>query len=182
MPVAASIIKGVANNSVCIDVPVNLNNEKVFFNLDSAVTTDGTAAGAPVGIRHMWMLANANAFRITKLGLDPAGYSMIGLFHGDAATWALSNAWWIANVPGATGNPYGPWIDKLLAMKSTGISIQLELCGTTMFGKGWTNADVYPGIIVNQGAIGRIIDLQINQGYAYVQEGYVDPLTFKVKN
>lgn len=187
----ADIINGTTNTQVCVDVPVAMNNEKVVFNLDIPVTTDGSANGTPAGLRHLWMLATANVARIQKFQLDPSQFTIIGVMHGKAATWALSNEWWIDNVPGATGNPYAPWLEKILAMKAANINIQLEICGVTMRGKNWSNiigstwvdangvththtySDVYPGILVNQGAIGRIIDLQ-QKGYAYYQEGYVD--------
>jgi hypothetical protein len=40
-------------------------------------------------------------------------------------------------------------------------------------GKGLTHDDVYPGILVNQGAFGRMSALH-QDGYAIVSEGWVD--------
>jgi len=190
------IINGTQNSTVCVDELVTLNNEKVVFNLDSAATTDGltgaTSTSMPIGLRHMWMLATANKARILEKGLNPKQFSIIGIFHGSAAKWALSDQWWIDNVPGATGNPYKGWINRVLAFQNDGIDVQLEICGVTMSGNHWSNipgsswvdaagtththaySDVYPGIRVNQGAIGRLIDLEQNKGYAYIQEGFVD--------
>ncbi len=172
-----NIINGTTNNTVCVDVPVELEKTKTVFNLDSqAVTTspgpNGTTVTTPVGPRHMWMLGTATLDRINSNLTNPSNVSIIGIFHGTAATWALSDAWWQAH-GSASGNPYKVWIDRLLAFKNLGVNVQLEICGVTMSGNGWTNADVYPGIHVNQGAIGRLIDLEQN-GWTYIQEGFVD--------
>ena len=90
------------------------------------------------------------------------------------------------------------WVDKIFAHKNAGINIQLEVCGVTLKGmqkklkgKGagfWHKMDeraIYTNdsttdpldsdptddgrILVNQGAVGRIIELQMN-GFAYLQE------------
>jgi intracellular sulfur oxidation DsrE/DsrF family protein len=49
------------------------------------------------------------------------------------------------------------------------MDIQLEACADTMASKGLTNADLYPGILVNESAVGRLGDLQ-QLGYTYIQE------------
>jgi intracellular sulfur oxidation DsrE/DsrF family protein len=107
------IITGVPNTTICVDIPVSLTKNHVVFSIDSLATTTGTDEGAPVALRHMWMLGSA----------------------------------------------------------------MLEVCGVTLAGKGLTSNDVYSSpngrIYVNQGALGRIIDLE-QQGYAYLQEGWVD--------
>ena len=179
------IITGTPNNTVCVDVPVALTENHVVFNLDSLATTDGTAAGAPVGLRHMWMLGKAMQARINHDPqlLDPTKLQIIGVMHGTALSWALSDAWWQKQVDDdgnqlyPNGNPYKDWIEKLFALNNAGVNIQLEVCGVTLSGAGLTNADVYSSangkIYVNQGAIGRLIDLQ-QKGYTYIQEGWVD--------
>ena len=75
-------------------------------------------------------------------------------------------------------------IDQLSAFANDAeypVHIQLEACGTTIKGMQNNGAKdplstlpldekaVYPGILVNQGAIGRLIDLEQNN-YVYVQE------------
>ncbi len=166
------------NETVCVDVPAQAPGSHVVFNLDTNATTNGTNSGNPVGLRHMWMLGRAQQYKKQlNPGWDATTFQIIGIMHGEAATWALSNQWWIDHVPGATGNPYAKWLDNLMAINNgsdgPAIPIQLEICGVTMSGKGWTNADLYPGIHVNQGAIGRLLNLEA-QGYAYIQPGYVD--------
>ena len=173
-----------ANTTVCVDVPVNLTRTKVVFNLDSLATANGAANGIPVGLRHMWMLGTAIKDRIDRGLMDPSKVSIIGIFHGSSAVWGLSDDWWTAN-KGTAGNPNKVWIERLFALKNAGVNIQLEICGVTMFGNGWSNvitpthptSDVYSSINgsihVNQGAIGRLIDLE-QHGYTYIQEGFVD--------
>ena len=160
LPLVNTLIGGPENTSVCVDAPVALEKAKVVFNLDAPVT-DG--AGNPVGLRHMWMLGTALQARINAGLLDPKEVSIIGVVHGTAAAWVHKS------------NPeiVKSFIEKIFALKNAGVNINLEMCGVTMLGKGWTNADLYSsenGVIhVNQGAIGRLIDLEQHK-YAYIQE------------
>jgi intracellular sulfur oxidation DsrE/DsrF family protein len=183
-------------------VPVGLNVEHAMFNIDAQHTTNGTSGGYPVALRHMWMLGTANIARATGIakklnGGNPPSkdqiqaildhYHVVGIMHGSAITWALSDAWWAANVAGATANPVKEWLDKIADLRAKGLDITLEACGVTMYGKGLTNADLYTDtagnreILVNQGAIGRIIDLEQN-GWAYIQEGSVKSLVNGANN
>lgn len=177
------IITGTPNTTICVDVPVQLSKNHVVFSIDSLATSDGTAAGIPVALRHMWMLGSAMKARIHAGKIDPANVQIIGVIHGTALHWALSDAWWQKQVDDdgnqlyPNGNPYKPWIEKLFALNAAGVNIQLEVCGVTLAGNGLSSNDVYSSpngrIYVNQGALGRIIDLE-QQGYAYLQEGWVD--------
>ena len=177
------IITGVANTTVCVDIPVSLTENHTVFNLDSLATTDGTAAGAPVGIRHMWMFGKAMQARVAHGLMKPEDIQIIGVIHGSALGWALNDAWWQSQVDEdghqlyPNGNPYKDWIEKLFALNNAGLNVQLEVCGVTLSGKGLTRDNVYSSdngrIFVNQGAIGRLVDLQ-QKGYKYIQEGWVD--------
>jgi len=167
-------------HNVCVDVPVALTKAKVVFNLD-VNTKDGAANS--VGLKHLYMLGWALKDRIDSGLVNPSQISIIGVMHGTAAGWALKT-------PGATSatcdqaclddkNKQHVWMDKIAQLKEAGVNIQLEICGVTMRGNGWTNGMLYEPdggngkIYVNQGAIGRIIDLQQN-GYVYIHEGYED--------
>lgn len=171
-------------NQVCVDVPVGLKKAKVVFNLDSTTTANGKEAGPSIGLRHMWMLGNAIKDRIAKGLIDPKQVSIIGVFHGSAAAWALNDTKIATVTNGLTatplfpaGNPQKAWIERIFALKNAGVNLQLEVCGVTMYGNGWTNADLYTSpngqIHVNQGAIGRVIYLE-QHGYQYIQEGWAD--------
>jgi len=169
---------GDTNNSVCVDVPVALKEVHVVFNLDTN-TMDGNHSS--VGLKHMFMLGTAIKDRIDRGLVNPSNVSIIGVLHGTAAKWATNDtlshsaAEYIAIQRG--------WINKIMALKNAGVNLQLEICGVTMRGNNWTNDNLYTPIdslgnpsgkiYVNQGAIGRIIDLQ-QQKYVYIHEGYED--------
>ena len=161
LPLVNKLVGGPDNTSVCVDAPVSLKKAKVVFNLDKTVTDGG---GRPIGLRHMWMLGTALKARINAGLVDPEDVSIIGVFHGGGSAWALNT----------NSDVVKDFIEKIFALKKQGVNISLEMCGVTMLGHGWTNDDLYSSdngmIHVNQGAIGRIIDLE-QHGYAYLQEG-----------
>jgi intracellular sulfur oxidation DsrE/DsrF family protein len=162
----------------CIDVPVNLKKVKVLFNLDNVVTLP---SGDPVGLRHMAALGKVMLDRITKGLMDPKDIAIVGIFHGAAmkeARWPMMDN----SDAKATG-----YINKIFGLKKRGVNIQLEVCGVTLKGMQQDGElitiegvdvplderGIYSNgmgkIYVNQGAIGRMIDLQQND-FAYLQE------------
>ena len=173
LPLVPDMLYKVTNTTVCVDIPVNLIKAKVVFNMDMNAVD---AKGRPIGMNHMFMLATGLKARMAKGLIKPHAISIIGLFHGSAASWVLSDDWWRTN-KNTEGNPYGGWIEKLVALKNEGINIQLEECGATMAGNGWSNSDLFTSdkvpmgtIHVNQGAIARAIALQ-QQDYAVIHPG-----------
>jgi len=150
-----SNVFGTENTSVCIDVPVALKKVQVVFNIDNA-GVDGN--GQSNGLKHIRMLATAIKDRIAKGLVNPSDVSIVGIIHGSALPWALG------------ANPVQNGLMNAIAgLKADGVNIQLEVCGVTLMGAHKTAADVYPGILVNQGAIGRLIDLE-QQKYVYIHE------------
>ena len=178
----------------CIDVPVNLKKVNVLFNLDNAITKTSpvaikdeagniigkTMVTSPVGLRHMALLGKVMQYRISQGLIDPANISIVGIFHGDA----MSGEKW----PFKNGMPdhVKKWVDTIFKLKKAGINIQLEVCGVTLKGMQkkmkefnnpmWAMMDeraIYSNedgrILVNQGAVGRIIELQTAR-FAYLQE------------
>lgn len=161
---------GAKKDGICVNVPVGLPSQKMVFNIDSPVTTDGTSHGHPVALQHMVKLGNANLTHIKESSLSKGAFHIKGVIHGPAISWALNDKWWIKNVPGAKGNPNKEWLNKIADLRQNkGLDIQLEACADTMVEKGLTNADLYPGIQVNESAVGRLGDLQ-QLGYTYIQE------------
>lgn len=160
LPLVTTLIGGPVNTTVCVDAPVALEKAKVVFNLDAAVR-DGL--GRPTGLRHMWMMGTALKARIDAGLVDPKDVSIIGVTHGSGINMVLGN-----NT--ASDRDF---IEKIYALEQQGVNISLEICGVTMAGKGLTRANLYSSdngmIHVNQGAIGRIIDLEQHR-YAYIQE------------
>ena len=183
-PLASDIANGTKNTTICVDVLNNLTANHFVFDIDTPVTKDGTVNGVPSALNHMWLMGSANLAFIKNVlkntGNDvSAKFSIKGIIHGSALKWALNDAWWQAQVDEdgnqlyPNGNPNKAWFDKLNALKANGMDIQLETCGVTLEGAGLTRDDVYPGILVNQGAFGRMSSLH-QQGYAIVSEGWVD--------
>jgi len=174
------------NTTVCVDVPVQLMKNNMVFDMDTPVTTDGTTNGTPAGLRHMYMMGAANIARAKGVLKATSGavdllpnFHIKGIIHGTALSWALNDAWWQAQVDEdgnqlyPDGNPNKGWINKLIGLKNQGLDIQLEVCAVTLMGKGLSNTDVFPGILVNQGAFGRMSALS-QEGYAIVSEGWID--------
>jgi len=146
---------------VCIDMPVAMSKAKAVFNMDAAIF-DGK--GRPAGLRHMYMFGKAQLARIKMGLLDPEEVSIVGVIHGGALTP-------FTITPGDYAKAY---LDEIFKLKQAGLNINIEVCGVTMLGKGYTNDQLYKSdygmIHVNQGAIARILDLEQHK-YAYYQEG-----------
>lgn len=159
-------------SGVCVDVPVALGNVHVVFNNNQDALD---ASGKPIALQHMILLSKGLLKRIQSGQIPPQQVSIIGVFHGaTTGPWLLNDQWWAEHVKGASGNPYKPLIEQIFTLKKLGVNVQLEECGVTMVGNGWTNTDLYSSsngkIYVNQGAVGRLIDLQ-QKHYAYYQPG-----------
>ena len=132
-----------------IDIPVKFEKADVVFDLGHAVFV----GDIPLGMRYMQMLSN----RMKEIG---ATGNIIGVFYGEATYLVLSDPAYNAFRRVSTGNPYKETIASLLKD-----SVQLEVCAVALKMHGWTNSNLLPGIKVNSGGIGRIIQL--------VQNGYV---------
>mgnify|MGYP000483432525 CR=1 FL=1 len=149
----------VKNETVCIDMPVRMDDPKIVFNLDAPLAD---ASGRPIGLRHMYMVGTALLARIKAGTLDARDASVVGVMHGNALSWALN-----------PDDKTRGFIEKIYKLKSAGLDINLEVCGVTMQGKGKIKENLYQsknGVIhINQGAVVRIMDLQ-RHGYAYLQE------------
>jgi intracellular sulfur oxidation DsrE/DsrF family protein len=183
-----NIINGTTNTSVCVDIPnkaLAKQGNKIVWDIDTPVTTDGLPNTTPASLRHMWMMANAMEYMVQQVknntGADISSKIHIyGVIHGTALHWALNDDWWKAQLDDdgnplyPNGNPEGAWIQKLQDFaKTTGLDIHLEVCGVTLMGNNLTNANVYPGILVNGGAFGRFAVLH-NEGFLVIQEGWID--------
>jgi len=172
------------SNTVCVDIANGLTKNFFVFNIDTPVTKDGTVNGTPAALSHMWLMGSANLAYIKNVfkntGNDVSGsFSIKGIIHSHALEWALNDDWWMAQVDEdgnqlyPDGNPNNAWFDKINWLRAHGMDIQLEVCSVSLSSAGYTHNDVHPGILTNQGALGRISVLHQN-GYAVVAEGWVD--------
>ena len=148
-PLAADVKDVKTERAIHVDIPVVLKNANVVFNMDHLAF----AGDLPVGINYMDLLAN----RFKELGTKG---QIIGIFHGDAAYMTLNDRAYNVYRVVSTGNPYKNLIVELMKQ-----GVQIEECAVSMKSHGWVNEDLLPGVKVNTGAVGRLIQL--------TQEGYV---------
>jgi len=157
---------GTENNTVCVDVPVNLTKSKVVFSINNNVAGVGVDGnGNSNGLKHMVMLGTVIKNRIANGQIDPEEVSIIGILHGSAIGWGTKNT------------NQANWINQIFQLKKDGVNIQLEVCGVTMLGAGMNNGMIYTDpnlnrngkIYVNQGAIARIMYLE-QRKHVYMHE------------
>jgi len=138
-----------SSDQIRIDVPVMLKQAKVVFNMDHAAFGGDT----PVGLAHMSMMLD----RFKQIGTE---WKLVAVFHGDAGYMLLNDETYNIVRKTKAGNPYKGMVENLVKQGA-----QIEACAVTMRGNKWSNENLLPGVKVNTGADGRIIQL--------VQEGYV---------
>lgn len=141
-----------SGDAIHIDIPVKLKQANVVFNMDHLAFMDDL----PFGMNYMRLLA-ANM----KNNAIPG--KIIGVFHGPASYMTLNDAAYNAARHVTTGNPYAKLIAQL-----QGQGVQIEECAVSMKGHHWGNADLLPGVLVNAGAVGRIVQL-VQEGYVQIQ-------------
>jgi intracellular sulfur oxidation DsrE/DsrF family protein len=139
-------------DAIHIDIPVKLKQANVVFNMDHLAFMDDL----PFGMNYMRLLA-------TNMKKNGVPGKIIGVFHGPAAYMTLNDAAYNAARHVTTGNPYAKLIAQL-----QGQGVQIEECAVSMKGHHWGNADLLPGVLVNTGAVGRIIQL-VQEGYVQIQ-------------
>ncbi len=98
-----------------------------------------------------------------KLGVKTEELHISVVLHGAAAYWVLNTEAY-QQVKGDifAHNPNEKVIGELL---EHGVSV--EICNATIKGKGWSAADILPGVKLVHDGYTRMIDLQL-RGYAYI--------------
>ena len=132
-----------------IDIPVDLKEAKVVFNMDHPAF----AGDASIGLTYMKLM-------IQNFDRSKTKWTIKAVFHGAMGYMLLNDAAYNKVRKSDKGNPFKEVIADL--QKS---GIELEECGQTARSNNWTNADLLPSIKVNAGANLRITQL--------VQDGYV---------
>lgn len=141
-----------AEHAIQVDIPVVLKKTNVVFNMDHLAF----AGDLPIGINYMHLLAN----RFKEV--DTKG-QIIGIFHSDAAYMTLNDKAYNVYRNVSAGNPYKELIAELIKQ-----GVQIEECAVSMKNHKWGNEDLLPGVKVNSGAVGRLIQL-IQEGYVQMQ-------------
>ncbi len=152
LAVAAPAAFAAEERPLRIDVPVKLEQAKVVFNMDHLAFQ----GDYPVGMKYMHLLAQ----RLKETG---AKGHIVAVFHGAAAYMTLNDRAYDASRKVSTGNPFKKLVADLLAE-----GVEVEECAVSMRANGWSNDDLLPGVQVNSGAVGRIVQL-VQQGYVQIQ-------------
>jgi len=139
-------------HDIRVDIPVVLEKADVVFNMDHMAFSGDMS----IGVNYMRMLANRFKEVNTK------GH-IIGIFHGDLAYLTLNDNAYNVYRKVSTGNPHRDLIAELLKQ-----GVQIEECAVSMKNHQWGNEDLLPGVKVNSGATGRIVQL-VQQGYVQIQ-------------
>jgi intracellular sulfur oxidation DsrE/DsrF family protein len=141
-----------AQPTIHINIPVTLNQANVVFN----ISHPDFVGDIPAGIKYMHLLAA----RFKEGGVKG---KIIGIFHGAAAYLTLNDKAYGAYRLVETGNPYKNLLTSLMKQ-----DVQIEECAISMKSNGWGNLDLLPGVKVNAGAVGRLIQL-VQDGYIQIQ-------------
>ncbi len=141
-----------AADPIHVDIPVKLEHANVVFNMDHRAF----AGDLPFGMNYMHLLA-------ARYRKDGTTGKIIGVFHGPAAYMVLNDKAYDKARHVKTGNPYAPIIASL---RKEGV--QIEECRVSMKAHHWGNANLLPGVLVNGGAVARLIELE-QRGYVEIQ-------------
>jgi intracellular sulfur oxidation DsrE/DsrF family protein len=139
-------------HAIRIEIPVVLEKADVVFNMDHQAFVGDMSIGMN------WMKLMSYRFR----DWHTAGH-IISVFHGDAAYLTLNDSAYNTYRKVTTGNPHKGFIAELQKL-----GVQIEECGVSMKNHGWGNDDLLPGVKVNSGAVGRLIQL-VQSGYVQIQ-------------
>ena len=139
-------------HAIHVNIPVVLDKANVVFNMDHLAF----AGDLPIGINYMHLLDNRFKEQGTK-------GQIIGIFHSDAAYMTLNDKAYNKYRNVSTGNPYKGLIAELIKQ-----GVQVEECAVSMKNHRWGNEDLLPGVKVNSGAVGRLIQL-VQEGHVQIQ-------------
>ena len=134
-----------------IDIPVELAEARVVFNLDHLATATSRSGWS---LSASWWSGSAQARRSGRSSRSSMDQTPTWL-------WRTRGTTGCANWTG--GNPYK---EQIAALQAAGVAV--EMCAETMRLNGWSNTDLLPGIKVNSGANFRLVEL-IQQGFVEIQ-------------
>ena len=140
------------NNVLHIDIPVELAQAKVVFNMDHLAFEGDNRTG--LNFMHVM---------VERFIQNKTQSNIVAIFHGEIGYMMLSDVGYNKARHTTRGNPYKSMIETLQAK-----GVQFEECGQTSRVNGWVNADFLPGIKINTSANLRIVQL-VQQGYIQIQ-------------
>jgi uncharacterized protein len=86
------------------------------------------------------------------------------VMHGPTAYWLLNDAAYQKR----SDDPFDYNSNEKIVRELLDHGVSVEICNSTMKGKGWTAQDLLPGVTIVHDAYTRFIDLQ-HRGYAYIR-------------
>lgn len=128
---------------------------KVVYDIHSAET----AAGISKGLYYARGLIEAYG----KQGVAPAQLDIHLVLHGDAAKYLLVDDAYQK----AVNDLFAVNLNAKIAQDLLDKGVGVEICHSVMRAKGWTPADVLPGVTIVHDGYTRLIKLQ-GDGYAYI--------------
>jgi uncharacterized protein len=123
------------------------------------IHTAETAAGISKGLYYVRGLIEAYG----KQGVEPAQLDIHLVLHGDAAQFLLIDDTYRL----AVKDPFAVNFNAKITQDLLNLGVSVEICHSVMRAKGWTPADVLPGVTIVHDGYTRLIKLQ-NDGYAYI--------------
>ena len=99
-----------------------------------------------------------------SMGVSPRQLKISVVLHGPTVYWALKEETFRQH----RNDPFdfNPNMQVLQELLEHGVSI--EICNSTLKGKGWIASDLLPGMVIVHDAYTRLIDLQ-QRGYSYIR-------------
>ena len=135
-----------------IDNVVEPPAAKVVMNMDHDALSDKL----PTGLYYMELI-------LSHYGRTESGVQMVALFHDKGGYMILNDDAFNRFRHTGTGNP---WKAKIADLQKAGVAF--ELCSFTAYNNGWVNADLLPGVKVDNDVLLRLISLS-QQGYVQIQ-------------
>ena len=151
-PTEAQFVYPPTDSRLVIDNVVPLRPAKVLMNMDH----DAFSGRLPTGLYYTELLL-AN-YKGSNVPLE-----VVTILHDKGAYLVLNDAAYDRFKHTHTGNP---WKGKIAALQAAGVAF--ELCAYTSYNNGWLNADLLPGVKVDNDVLLRLIDLT-QQGYVQIQ-------------
>ncbi|MBS0640801.1 MAG: DsrE family protein [Proteobacteria bacterium] len=151
-PAAAQYVTPPKDSGLTIDNVVPTRPAKVVMNMDH----NAISGRVPTGIYYMQLIVTE--YRANNTPLD-----MVAIFHDAGGYMVLNDAAYNRYKHARTGNP---WKAAIAALQKQGVAF--ELCAFTAYNKRWVNADLLPGVKVDNDVLLRLINLT-QDGFVQIQ-------------
>ena len=156
-------VLGLAGPALAAEAPAARGIVKVDPAAPVKVVYDIHGSAIAAGINKGLYYARGLIEAYGKQGVKPAQLDIHLVLHGDAATALLVDA----AFQKAVDDPFTLNYNARITQDLLNLGVSVEICHSVMRAKGWTPADVLPGVTIVHDGYTRLIKLQ-NDGYAYI--------------